>query len=254
MDAIKIMPCLDMKEGRVVKGVHFVDIRDAGDPVEHARFYQEEGADELAMLDIAATQENRKTRLAWVNKVSSVISIPLTVGGGIGSLNDIEAVLGAGADKVSINSAAVRNPDLIREASETFGPGKITVAIDARRNKAMASGFELVVSGGNVPVAKDAVDWARRCEQLGAGTLLPTSMDGDGTLSGYDIPFTRAIADAVKLPVVASGGAGRLEDFEKAVTEGHASIVLAASVFHFRTFSIAEVKDFLRSRGIKVAG
>ncbi|MCU0575965.1 MAG: imidazole glycerol phosphate synthase subunit HisF [Desulfobacterota bacterium] len=254
MDAIKIMPCLDMKEGRVVKGVHFVDIRDAGDPVEHARFYQEEGADELAMLDIAATQENRKTRLEWVNKVSSVISIPLTVGGGIGSLNDIEAVLGAGADKVSINSAAVRNPDLIREATEAFGPGKITVAIDARRNKAMASGFELVVSGGNVPVAKDAVDWAQRCEQLGAGTLLPTSMDGDGTLSGYDIPFTRAIADAVKLPVVASGGAGRLEDFEKAVTEGHASIVLAASVFHFRTFSIAEVKAFLRSRGIKVVG
>jgi len=254
MDAIKIMPCLDMKEGRVVKGVHFVDIRDAGDPVEHARFYQEEGADELAMLDIAATQENRKTRLEWVNKVSSVISIPLTVGGGIGSLNDIEAVLGAGADKVSINSAAVRNPDLIREATEAFGPGKITVAIDARRNKAMASGFELVVSGGNVPVAKDAVDWAPRCEQLGAGTLLPTSMDGDGTLSGYDIPFTRAIADAVKLPVVASGGAGRLEDFEKAVTEGHASIVLAASVFHFRTFSIAEVKAFLRSRGIKVVG
>jgi imidazole glycerol-phosphate synthase subunit HisF len=254
MDAIKIMPCLDMKEGRVVKGVHFVDIRDAGDPVEHARFYQEEGADELAMLDIAATQENRKTRLEWVNKVSSVISIPLTVGGGIGSLNDIEAVLGAGADKVSINSAAVRNPDLIREATEAFGPGKITVAIDARRNKAMASGFELVVSGGNVPVAKDAVDWALRCEQLGAGTLLPTSMDGDGTLSGYDIPFTRAIADAVKLPVVASGGAGRLEDFEKAVTEGHASIVLAASVFHFRTFSIAEVKAFLRSRGIKVVG
>jgi cyclase len=254
MDAIRIMPCLDMKEGRVVKGVHFVDIRDAGDPVEHARFYQEEGADELAMLDIAATQENRKTRLEWVNKVSSVISIPLTVGGGIGSLNDIEAVLGAGADKVSINSAAVRNPDLIREASEAFGRGKITVAIDARRNKAMASGFELVVSGGNVPVAKDAVDWALRCEQLGAGTLLPTSMDGDGTLSGYDIPFTRAIADAVKLPVVASGGAGRLEDFEKAVTEGHASIVLAASVFHFRTFSIAEVKAFLRSRGIKVVG
>jgi len=254
MDAVKIMPCLDMKEGRVVKGVHFVDIRDAGDPVEHAQFYEKEGADELAMLDIAATQENRKTRLEWVTRVSSVISIPLTVGGGIGCISDIEAVLGAGASKVSINSAAVKNPELIREATRAFGPGTITVAIDARRNKAMPSGFELVVSGGNIPVAKDAVDWARQCEQLGAGTLLPTSMDGDGTLAGYDIPFTRAIADAVKLPVVASGGAGKLEDFEKAVKEGHARIVLAASVFHFRTFSIAQVKEFLRSRGIAVVG
>lgn len=252
MEAIRIMPCLDMKEGRVVKGVHFVDIRDAGDPVEHARFYQAEGADELAILDIAATQENRKTRLEWVNRVSSVISIPLTVGGGIGSLSDIEAVLTAGADKVSINSAAVKNPDLVREASKAFGSGKITVAIDARRNQAMPSGFELVVSGGNVPVAKDAVEWARQCEQLGAGTLLPTSMDGDGTLAGYDIPFTRAIADAVKLPVVASGGAGRLEDFTRAVHDGHAGILLAASVFHFRTFSIAQVKEYLRADGIAV--
>jgi cyclase len=254
MAAVKIMPCLDMKEGRVVKGVHFVDIRDAGDPVEHARFYQKEGADELAMLDIAATQESRKTRLEWVNRVSSAIDIPLTVGGGIGSLADIEAVLAAGADKISINSAAVRNPDIVREASKAFGSGKITVAIDARRNKALPSGFELVVSGGNTPVGKDAVEWARQCEQLGAGCLLPTSMDGDGTLKGYDIPFTRAIADAVKLPVVASGGAGTLDDFEKAVKDGHASIVLAASVFHFRTFSIGKVKEFLRSRGIEVVG
>jgi len=253
MAAVKIMPCLDMKEGRVVKGVHFVDIRDAGDPVEHARFYQSEGADELAMLDIAATQENRTTRLEWVKRVSAVIDIPLTVGGGIGSLADIEAVLGAGADKVSMNSAAVKNPELVREAARAFGSERITVAIDARRNKAMESGFELVVSGGNIPVAKDAVTWARQCEELGAGVLLPTSMDGDGTLKGYDIPFTRAIADAVKLPVVASGGAGTLEDFEMAVKEGHASIVLAASVFHFRTFSIAQVKEFLRSRGIEVA-
>ena len=252
MEEIRIMPCLDMKEGRVVKGVHFVDIRDAGDPVEHARFYEAEGADELAILDIAATQENRKTRLEWVNRVSSVISIPLTVGGGIGSISDIEAVLAAGADKVSINSAAVKDPELVRKASSAFGSGKITVAIDARRNQAMPSGFELVVSGGNVPVAKDAVEWAKQCEQLGAGTLLPTSMDGDGTLAGYDIPFTRAIADAVRLPVVASGGAGKLEDFIQAVNEGHASILLAASVFHFRTFSIAQVKDHLRVNGIKV--
>jgi len=253
MEAIRIMPCLDMKGGRVVKGVHFVDIRDAGDPVEHARFYEAEGADELAILDIAATQENRKTRLEWVNRVSSVIGIPLTVGGGIGSLSDIEAVLDAGADRVSINSAAVRNPGLVREAAQAFGPGKITVAIDARRNQAMPSGFDLVISGGNVTVGKDAVEWARECEQLGAGTLLPTSMDGDGTLAGYDIPFTRAVADAVKLPVVASGGAGRLEDFTLAVQEGHASILLAASVFHFRTFSIAQVKEHLRASGITVA-
>ena len=253
MEAIRIMPCLDMKGGRVVKGVHFVDIHDAGDPEEHARFYEAEGADELAILDIAATQENRKTRLEWVNRVSSVIGIPLTVGGGIGSLSDIESGLGAGADRVSINSAAVRNPGLVREAAQAFGPGKITVAIDARRNQTMPSGFELVISGGNVAVGKDAVEWARECEQLGAGTLLPTSMDGDGTLAGYDIPFTRAIADAVTLPVVASGGAGRLEDFTLAVQEGHASILLAASVFHFRTFSIAQVKEHLRASGITVA-
>lgn len=252
MEAVRIMPCLDMKEGRVVKGVHFVDIRDAGDPVEHARFYEQEGADELAILDIAATQENRRTRIEWVKRVSSVISIPLTVGGGISSLEDMENVLAAGADKVSINTAAVRNPGLIREAANAFGPGKITVAIDARRNDKMPSGFELVISGGNVPVEKDAVAWARLCEEYGAGCLLPTSMDGDGTLKGYDLPFTRAIEDAVKLPVVASGGAGRMEDFSLAVTEGHAGILLAASVFHFRTFRIREVKEHLRSCGIPV--
>jgi cyclase len=252
MEEIRIMPCLDMKEGRVVKGVHFVNIRDAGDPVEHARFYEKEGADELAILDIAATQENRKTRIEWVKRVSSVIDIPLTVGGGISSLEDIELILSAGADKVSINTAAVRNPKLIKDATKAFGPGKITVAIDARRNSAMPSGFELVVSGGNVPAGKDAVAWARQCEEFGAGCLLPTSMDGDGTLQGYDIPFTRAIADAVKLPVVASGGAGKLEDFSKAVIEGHARILLAASVFHFRTFHIREVKEYLHSYGIPV--
>ncbi|HOM29318.1 MAG TPA: imidazole glycerol phosphate synthase subunit HisF [Deltaproteobacteria bacterium] len=252
MEPVAIMPCLDMLEGRVVKGVHFVDIRDAGDPVEHARFYQDQGADELAMLDIAATQENRKTRLEWVKNVSSAIEIPLTVGGGISSLEDIEAVLEAGADKVSMNSAAVRNPRLVSEASRAFTAGRITIAIDARRNPAMPSGFELVISGGRLPVGQDAVEWAKRCEQLGAGTLLPTSMDGDGTLAGYDIPFTRAIADAVSIPVVASGGAGTLEDFSRAVLEGHARILLAASVFHFRTFSIAQVKEHLRAKGIPV--
>lgn len=252
MATIKIMPCLDMKNGRVVKGIHFVDIRDAGDPVEHARFYQEEGADELAMLDIAATQENRKTMLEWVKNVSSVISVPLTVGGGISSLEDIDLVLGAGAAKVSMNSAAVKDPALVREAAREFGKGRITVAIDARRNPEMPSGFELVISGGNKPVGKDAIEWAKRCEDLGAGCILPTSMDGDGTLKGYDIEFTRAVSNAVSVPVVASGGAGKLDDFYTAVVEGGADILLAASVFHFRTFSIRQVKEFLKGKGLTV--
>jgi cyclase len=252
MDTIKIMPCLDMKEGRVVKGIHFVDLKDAGDPVENAALYQKEGADELAMLDIAATLENRKTRLEWVKNVSSVIDIPLTVGGGIGSLEDIELVLGAGADNVSMNSAAVKNPDLVAEAARAFGSEKVTVAVDARRNKEMPSGFELVVSGGTKPVGKDAVAWAKQCQDLGAGTILPTSMDGDGTQAGYDLEFTRAISDAVDLPVVASGGAGTLEHFYEAVVQGGAQILLAASVFHYRIFSIGEVKEYLRGKGLQV--
>jgi len=253
MDMIKIMPCLDMKNGRVVKGVHFVDIRDAGDPVQNAAFYQKEGADELAMLDIAATVENRKTRLEWVKQVSSVITIPLTVGGGIGSIEDIELVLAAGANKVSMNSAAVKSPALVQDAARKFGSDKIVVAIDARRNNKVASGFELVVSGGTKPVGKDAVAWAKECEQLGAGVILPTSMDGDGTLAGYDLEFTRAIADAVKLPVIASGGAGTLEHFYDGVVKGGAAVLLAASVFHFRTFSIRQVKEYLRDKGLEVS-
>jgi len=252
MVPIKIMPCLDMKDGRVVKGVHFVDLRDAGDPVESAAFYQAEGADELAMLDIAATVESRKTRLEWVRSVSGAIAVPLTVGGGIGSLEDIEQVLGAGASKVSMNCAAVHSPDLVRQAAETFGSERITVAIDARRNPDMPSGFELVVSGGTRPVGKDAVAWAQQCQELGAGVLLPTSMDGDGTRAGYDLPFTRAISEAVSLPVVASGGAGKLSDFYDAVVEGGAEILLAASVFHFRTLSIGQVKAYLQERGLDV--
>lgn len=252
MDPIKVMPCLDMKNGRVVKGVHFVDIRDAGDPVENAAFYEKEGADELAMLDIAATVENRKTRLEWVRQVSSVITIPLTVGGGINSLEDIALVLGAGASKVSMNSAAVKNPELVREAATKYGSGKITVAIDARRNQAMPSGFELVVAGGTTPVGKDAIAWARQCQALGAGVILPTSMDGDGTLAGYDLEFTKAIAEAVTVPVVASGGAGKLEHFYEAVVKGGAGVVLAASVFHYRTFSIRQVKEYLKGKGLPV--
>jgi cyclase len=252
MDEIKIMPCLDMKDGRVVKGVHFVDLKEAGDPVENAAFYQKEGADELAMLDIAATLENRKTRLEWVKNVSSVIDVPLTVGGGIASLEDIKLVLSAGADKVSMNSAAVENPDLVKEAVSSFGAGKITIAIDGKRNEEMPSGFEVVVSGGTKSVGKDAIEWAKKCEQLGAGVILPTSMDGDGTKEGYDIEFTKAISDAVNLPVIASGGAGTLEHFYEGVVEGGADILLAASVFHFRILSIKEVKEYLKNKGLKV--
>ena len=252
MGPIRVMPCLDMKNGRVVKGVHFVDIRDAGDPVESAAFYEREGADELAMLDIAATVENRKTRLEWVRQVSAVISIPLTVGGGINSLKDVGLVLEAGASRVSMNSAAVKNPELIREAARAHGSARVTVAIDARRNRAMPSGFELVIAGGTVPAGKDAVAWAKQCQALGAGVILPTSMDGDGTLAGYDLEFTKAIADAVTVPVVASGGAGKLEHFYEAVVKGGASVVLAASVFHDRTFSIRQVKEHLRDRGLRV--
>lgn len=249
---IGIMPCLDMKEGRVVKGIHFVDLKDAGDPVENAEFYQKEGADELAMLDIAATLENRKTRLEWVKNVSAVIDIPLTVGGGISSLEDIELVIGAGADKFSMNSAAVANPDLVREAAKQFGTEKVTVAVDARRNKDMPSGFELVVSGGTKPVGKDAISWAKECQDLGAGVILPTSMDGDGTQAGFDLEFTKAISDVVNVPVVASGGAGTLEHFYEAVVVGGAQVVLAASVFHYRILSIGAVKAYLREKGLQV--
>lgn len=252
MEIIKIMPCLDMKDGRVVKGVHFVDLKNAGDPVENAVLYENEGADELAMLDIAATLENRKTRLEWVGNVSSVISIPLTVGGGISTLQDIEMVLEAGADKVSMNSAAVKNPDLIREAAKRFGPDSITVAVDARRNNDIKSGFELVVSGGTMPTGKDAIEWSKQCQDIGAGVILPTSMDGDGTRSGYDLEFTRAVSDAVEVPVVASGGAGTLEHFYEGASIGGASVLLAASVFHFRLLTVKQVKEYLKEKGFNV--
>ncbi len=252
MEPIKIRPGLDLKNGRVVKGVHFVDLKDAGDPVENAAYYEKEGADELAMLDIAATVENRKTRLEWVKQVSSVITIPLTVGGGINSLEDLGLVIGAGAAKVSMNSAAVKNPELVRDAAKQFGSERIVVAIDARRNKAMPSGFELVVAGGTTPVGKDAIEWARKCQELSAGVVLPTSMDGDGTLAGYDLEFTKAVSDVVTVSVIASGGAGTLEHFYEGVTKGGADVLLAASVFHFRTFTVRQVKTYLQSKGIKV--
>ncbi len=252
MEPIKIMPCLDMKDGRVVKGIHFVNLRDAGDPVDNARFYEQEGADELAMLDIAATVENRKTRLEWVKNVSSVINIPLTVGGGIATLEDIELVLQAGAGKISMNSAAVKNPDLVSQAAKAYGAARVTIAIDGKRNKAMPSGFELVIAGGTKPVGRDAVAWAKECQERGAGFILPTSMDGDGTQAGYDLEFTRAMADAVTVPVIASGGAGKLEHFYEGVAQGGAQILLAASVFHFRMFTIRQVKEYLRDKGLSV--
>ncbi len=252
MSTVKIMPCLDLKEGRVVKGIHFVELKDAGDPVENAAFYQQEGADELAMLDIAATLENRKTRLEWVKNVSAVIDIPLTVGGGISTLEDIEMVLEAGATKISMNSAAVKDPDLVRRATVQFGAEKVTVAVDARRNKEMPSEFELVVSGGTKPVGQDAIAWAKQCQELGAGAILPTSMDGDGTQAGYDLEFTKAISDAVDLPVIASGGAGNLDHFYEGVVQGGAQILLAASVFHYRILGIRQVKEYLREKGLQV--
>ena len=253
METIRIMPCLDMKDGRVVKGVNFVNLKDAGDPVENAGFYESEGADELAMLDIAATLENRKTRLEWVKNVASVITIPLTVGGGIASLGDIRDTIAAGASKVSMNSAAVKDPSLVKNAAREFGYERITVAVDARRNADMPSGFEMVVSGGTKPAGRDAVSWAKECQDLGAGVILPTSMDGDGTLAGYDIEFTKAISDAVTVPVVASGGAGTLEHFYDGAVKGGARVLLAASVFHFRTFSIRQVKEYLQGRGLPVS-
>lgn len=252
MSIVKIMPCLDMKDGRVVKGIHFVDLKDAGDPVENAAYYQKEGADELAILDIAATLENRKTRLQWVKNVSAEIDMPLTVGGGISTLEDIEIVLEAGADKISMNSAAVKDPDLVRRAAVQFGAAKVTVAIDAKRNAEMPSGFELVVAGGTKPVSQDAVAWAKQCQELGAGAILPTSMDGDGTQAGYDLEFTKAISDAVDLPVIASGGAGTLEHFYEGVVQGGAQILLAASVFHYRILGIRQVKEYLRDKGLNV--
>jgi len=251
VEPVSIIPCLDMKDGRVVKGVNFVDLRDAGDPVENAAFYSEAGADEVAMLDIAATVEGRSTRIAWAREVAAALGdVPLTVGGGVRELSDFDALFEVGVAKVSVNSAAVARPDLITEAADDWGSDRVVVAIDGRRNEEMPSGFEVVVSGGQKGTGIDCVEWATRCESLGAGTLLPTSMDGDGTLAGYDLEFTRAIADAVDLPVIASGGAGELEHFYDGVKKGHASALLAASVFHFRTFTVAQVKEYLAERGI----
>ncbi|HPC95905.1 MAG TPA: imidazole glycerol phosphate synthase subunit HisF [Sedimentisphaerales bacterium] len=252
MDYRRIIPCLDVKHGRLVKGVNFVNLKDVGDPAENAAAYSEAGADELVFLDITATLENRKTMLDAVRRTVERISIPLTVGGGISSCQGIEELLALGVSKVSINTAAVRRPDLVRQAADEFGSEKVTVAIDTAKNPALPSGFEVMVSGGTKGTGLDAVEWARKAESLGAGALLPTSMDTDGRQTGYDIPMTRAIADAVSLPVIASGGAGTLEHLYEAIVEGHADAVLVASIAHFGTYSIAEMKAYLADRNIPV--
>jgi cyclase len=252
MDYRRVIPCLDVKGGRLVKGVNFINLKDVGDPAENGKAYSDAGADELAFLDITATIEGRPTFLDAVKRTVRAIAIPLTVGGGIRSVADIQALFDAGVAKVSINTAAVRRPDLIREAADTFGRDRITVAIDTRKSATLPSGFEVMVRGGTEGAGIDAVEWARKVESLGAGAILPTSMDADGTQAGYDIPMTRAIADAVKLPVIASGGAGALEHLYEAIAAGHADAVLVASIAHFGTFSIRQMKEHLRSRGVPV--
>jgi len=252
MSFIEIMPCLDMKDGRVVKGVRFSSLRDAGDPVENAKFYEKEGADELAILDISATIEGRKTRQKWVKDVLSVISIPLTVGGGISTLSDMEELFELGVTKIAVNTAAVKRSNLIAEASERFGSKRIIVAIDARQNKDVASGFEVVVRAGTTGTGIDAVKWAKKCESLGAGELLVTSFDRDGTQDGYDLELTSAISRTVSIPVIASGGVGKLDHLYEGVAKGGAAILLAASIFHFRQISIMKVKEYLKERGLNV--
>jgi len=279
MLAKRIIPCLDVRDGRVVKGVNFVNIRDAGDPVENALYYDEQGADELVFLDITASHEKRNIILDVVEKTADDVFMPLTVGGGIRSLDDIRALLNAGCDKVSINTTAVRNPLFIKEASERFGSQCIVVAIDARRSRG-ASGeppewliqdesleyldirssiasqrsplWEVYTHGGRKPRGIDAVNWARYMEELGAGEILLTSMDRDGTKDGYDIELTRTVAEAVGIPVIASGGAGTLEHLYEALADGKADAVLAASIFHYREYTIREAKEYLRSKGVVV--
>ncbi len=252
MDYRRIIPCLDVKNGRLVKGINFVNLKDVGDPAENGAAYSEAGADELVFLDITATLENRKTLLDAVKRTVDRISIPLTVGGGISSCRNIEELFNLGVSKVSINTAAIKNPKLVKEAVEEFGPDKVTIAIDTRKNADLPSGFEVVVKGGTTGTGKDAVQWAKQVQDLGAGTILPTSMDADGTQAGYDIPMTRAIADAVNIPVIASGGAGTLEHLYEAIAEGHADAVLVASIAHFGTYSIRQMKEYLRDKGLPV--
>jgi len=247
----RIIPCLDVKDGRVVKGVNFVNLRDAGDPVELAALYSREGADELVFLDISASVEGRGTMTDVVRRTAENVTIPFTVAGGVSSVDDMTRLLRAGADKVGINTAAVQNPQLIADGARRFGAQCIVVAIDARWNREW-NDWEVVTHGGTRPTGLKALEWAKRVEELGAGELLLTSMDRDGTKDGFDLPLTRAVAEAVSIPVIASGGAGKPEHFHEVLTEGKADAALAASIFHFKALTIRQVKDFLHERNVPV--
>ncbi|HEV2583084.1 MAG TPA: imidazole glycerol phosphate synthase subunit HisF [Ktedonobacteraceae bacterium] len=248
----RIIPCLDVTEGRVVKGVNFLNLRDAGDPVELAAFYNAEGADELVFLDITASYEKRATMLDVVRRTAEQVFIPVTVGGGIRSVEDIRATLGAGADKTSLNTAAVQNPALLREGAEQFGAQCIILAIDARANAAMPSGYEVFIHGGRTPTGLDVVEWARRGVSLGAGEILLTSMDRDGTQQGYDLGLTALVSAAVTVPVIASGGVGTLEHLYEGFAKGGADAALAASIFHFGQFRISDAKRYIAAKGLPV--
>lgn len=247
----RIIPCLDVHAGRVVKGVNFVNLRDAGDPVEIAAAYDAAGADELVFLDITASSDARNTVVEMVRRVAEKVFIPFTVGGGIRTVDDFKALLREGADKISVNSAAIMRPELISEAADKFGSQCVVVAIDAKK-RADGSGWNIYKNGGRVDMGMDAVEWARTAEKMGAGEILLTSMDGDGTKEGYDLALTRAVAESVSIPVIASGGAGQLSHFYDALTEGKAEAVLAASLFHYKELEIRQVKEYLRERGISV--
>lgn len=251
MFAKRIIPCLDVNRGRVVKGVNFVNLRDAGDPVEVAKIYNEAGADELVFLDITATHEGRGTVVDMVRRVAETVFIPFTVGGGISTVDDFRELLCEGADKISINSSAIRNPRLICDAADKFGSQCVVVAIDAKR-RSDNSGWNVYINGGRIDTGLDAVTWARIADKLGAGEILLTSMDCDGTKSGYDIELTRAVSEAVSIPVIASGGAGNMEHFKDALTVGKADAALAASLFHFRKVEICDLKKYLAESGVSV--
>ena len=247
----RIIPCLDVNNGRVVKGVNFVDLKDAGDPVEIAKAYDAAGADELVFLDITASSDGRETVIDMVREVAKCVFIPFTVGGGIRTVEDFKALLREGADKISINSSAIANPQLIRDAADKFGSQCVVVAIDARKRED-GSGWNIYKNGGRVDVGIDAIEWAKKVENLGAGEILLTSMDCDGTKAGYDLELTKAVAESVSIPVIASGGAGIVEHFKEALTDGGADAALAASLFHYKELEIRQVKEYLRDQGISV--
>ncbi len=251
MHTKRIIPCLDIKDGRVVKGVNFVNLRDAGAPADVAAAYDKAGADEVVFLDITASSDSRATQLEWVREVASRLFIPFTVGGGIRTVEDFKTILREGADKISINSAAIMNPQLISDAADKFGSQCVVVAIDAKR-RADGSGWNIYKNGGRVDMGMDAVEWAIRAEKMGAGEILLTSMDGDGTKEGYDVELTKAVAESVSIPVIASGGAGKLEHFYEALVDAKAEAVLAASLFHYKELEIREVKEYLRGKGVSV--